>query len=280
MKPGNEIRELDPHLVHNAKMSLMGELLAGIAHEIKNPLSFVQSNMGNLKKFLDKIIALIETYDQLGIPEDVKKEIEKKKAEINYDYVISRLKEMTERSKGGVDRITKIVTGISSFSRRETDKVEEADINNAIDTTLDITFHEYKNRIDIIKEYGNLPPVECNIGKLTPVFMNLLVNACQAIADKGDIKIKTARENGMVKIEISDTGSGIPDDVADRIFDPFFTTKPEGKGTGIGLSISRDIIKEHQGEISVNSEVGEGTTFTIKVPISMQGKGLQDKHIN
>ncbi len=258
---------LDSNLIHNAKMTLMGELLAGVTHEIKNPLAFVQANMGNFRKFLDKLLKLIDTYDDLELPDETKKEIEKIKTEINYDYIKKRVSEMTDRSKDGVDRISKIITGISNFSRRDTDKYEAADINNAIDTTLEILYHEYKNRIEIIKEYGDFPPAVCNIGKLNQVFMNILVNACHAIEDTGEIRVKTSTESGMVCIAISDSGSGIPEDVAKKIFDPFFTTKPEGKGTGIGLAISQEIIREHKGSISLQSREGEGTTFTIKVPL-------------
>ncbi len=270
---GNEAaedtKELEAYVLKNAKMVLMGELLAGITHEIKNPLSFVQANMGNSNKFLKKIIAFVESYDELDIPEDTRKEIAKRKEEINYDYIITRLTEMLERSKEGVVRINKIVTGISAFSRRDTDETAEADINDAIETTISIISHEHKNRIEIKKEYGDMPPVVCNIGKLNQVFMNLLVNACQAIEDKGTITIKTGMENAMVKVEISDTGCGIPEDVIKKVFDQFYTTKPVGKGTGIGLSISLDIMREQKGDISVTSSEGKGTTFIITFPAKL-----------
>jgi signal transduction histidine kinase len=137
-------------------------------------------------------------------------------------------------------------------------------------------FHEYKNRIAVKKEFGNLPLIECYIARLNQVFMNLLVNACHAIEDKGEIGIKTGIEDETIKIEISDTGKGIPEDVTDKIFDPFFTTKPVGQGTGLGLSISHGIIEQHKGEISVKSKVGEGTTFSIKIPIHLKKEDLDD----
>ncbi len=269
MKEEDKGREIEPNLVHNAKMALMGELLAGVAHEIKNPLAFVHANMGNLAKFLKKITSLIDSYEHLDIPEETRNELDKIKADIKYDYIIKRVNEMIEKSKDGVDRTAKIISSINSFSRKNTDKMENADINEAIEMTLNILTHEYKNRIDIIREYGDLPPIKCNIGKLNQVFMNLLVNACQAIKEKGEITIKTSEEGGNLKVRISDTGSGIAGDVLENIFDPFFTTKPDGKGTGIGLAISNDIIKEHNGEISVESSEANGTTFTVKIPVKL-----------
>ncbi len=271
-----ERKRVESQLVQNAKMASLGELVAGIAHEINNPLGFIHANLGNLKKFSKKIIGLIESYDQVDIPGEAKEEFEKRKKEVNYDYLRSRMPEMIERSAVGADRMKKIIQDLRSFSRLDAAEFAEADINGAIETTLGIMFHEYKNRIGIKKELGNLPAVECYISRLNQVFMNLLINACHAIEDKGEIGIKTGTEDETVKIEISDTGKGIPDDAIDKIFDPFFTTKPVGQGTGLGLSISHGIIEQHKGEISVKSNSGEGTTFTIRIPIHLKKEDLDD----
>ena len=271
-----ERKRVESQLVQNAKMASLGELVAGIAHEINNPLGFIHANLGNLKKFSKKMFGLIETYDQVDIPEETKEEFEKRKKEVNYDYLRSRMPEMIERSAVGADRMKKIIQDLKSFSRLDAAEFAEADINGAIETTLNIMFHEYKNRIEVKKEFGNLPVIECYIARLNQVFMNLLVNACHAIEDKGEIRIKTGIEDETIKIEISDTGKGIPGDVTDKIFDPFFTTKPVGKGTGLGLSISHGIVKQHKGEISVKSKVGEGTTFSIKIPIHLKKEDLDD----
>lgn len=271
-----ERKRVESQLVQNAKMASLGELVAGIAHEINNPLGFIHANMGNLKKFSKKMIGLIESYDQIDIPEEAKEEFEKRKKEVNYDYLKSRMPEMIDRSAVGADRMKKIIQDLKSFSRLDAAEFAEADINGAIETTLSIMFHEYKNRIEVKKEFGTLPIIECYIARLNQVFMNLLVNACHAIEDKGEIGIKTGMEDETVKIEISDTGNGIPEDVIDKIFDPFYTTKPVGQGTGLGLSISHGIIKQHKGEISVKSKVGEGTTFSIKIPIDLKKEDLDD----
>ncbi|MBC8414295.1 GHKL domain-containing protein [bacterium] len=264
----NENTAVKDRLVQNAKMAMLGELMAGVVHEIKNPLSFVNANSGNLKKFVNKLLTLIEGIEGLKLPEDSKKAIEELKKEANYDHIQKRLNEMIDRNSDGVKRMTKIVMSISAFARSNTETMEEDDIHDAIDTTLEILYHEYKNRITIVKEYGELPPVKCNIGKMNQVFMNLIINACHAIKDTGEIRIKTALNNGIVTIDISDTGSGMPEDVVSRVFENFFTTKPVGKGTGIGLAISQDIIKQHKGEITVESIEGKGTTFSITIPVN------------
>ncbi|NVM21024.1 MAG: response regulator [Desulfobacterales bacterium] len=268
-------KQVQAQLVQNAKMAALGELVAGIAHEINNPLGFIHANLGNLNKFSKRLIGLIESYDRMNFPDETKQEIEKRKEEINYSYLRSRMPEMIERSVVGAGRMKRIVLDLKSFSRLDAAEFAEADLNDAIESTLNIMCHEYKNRIEIIKEYGNIPLIKCYIAKLNQVFMNLLTNACHSIEDKGEIRIRTSMEDEMVKIEISDTGEGIPEDVMDKIFDPFFTTKPVGQGTGFGLSVSHGIVEQHNGEISVKSKPGEGATFTIKIPMHLKSEDLE-----
>ncbi|MBF0568030.1 MAG: response regulator [Nitrospirae bacterium] len=260
-------KTLEEQLVQNAKMASIGELAAGIAHEINNPVGFIHSNMGNLRKFFLKISDLIALYDELELPAASKEAVQKVKADINYDYLKTRINEMIERSIVGTERIQKIIMDLRSFSRKDTGEAAGADINEAIDTTSRFLTYEYKERINITKDFGTLPMVVCNIGKLNQVFLNILANACQAIEGNGEVKMKTRSEGDTVRIEISDTGSGVPKDKIDKIFETFFTTKPVGKGTGLGLSISLSIIKQHKGTITVDSEQGKGTTFTIVLPV-------------
>ena len=257
-------------LEQNAKLAAVGKLAAGIAHEINNPLAFVYANLENLKtKFSLKIRSLIDSYDELDMPDKTRKAIEAKKEEINYTYLKTRITGMIEKSIDGAGRMKKIVMDMKTFSRVDRAEVEEVNINESIETTLGILVHEYKGRIEIKKEYDEqLPSVKCFISKLNQVFLNILANACQAIDGKGVICIRTGRDDGNIVIEIEDNGDGIPDDVKGKIFDPFFTTKPVGQGTGMGLSICHDIIQQHNGDLSVNGKKGEGTTFTIKIPIS------------
>ena len=262
-----ERKRIEAQLVQSAKMASLGEMVAGIAHEINNPLSFIYANLGNMSKFVHKLLDLIDTYDKLDISADAREEINKIKGNINYDYIKSRIQEMIDRSLIGGDRMKKIITDLKTFSRLDSAEYAESDIHEAIDITLTILAHEYKNRIVVNKKYGELPLIECYIARINQVFMNLLVNAGHAITGMGEVTITTGLENDMVKIEISDSGSGIPDDVIDKIFDPFFTTKPVGSGTGLGLSISHGIIEQHKGTMSVKSKLGVGSTFTIIFPL-------------
>lgn len=264
-----ERNHIEEQLMQSAKMASLGELTAGVIHEINNPLAFISGNVGNLNRALTKILGLIECYDQEELPEKTKEIVDKKKEEINYSYLQTRILDILEKYKVSADRMKRIITDMKTFSRRETDKFEEADISEAIDATLTIITHEYKNRIEITKNYGIRTPIICNISKLNQVFLNIIVNACHAIPEKGEIVIKTRLETDMAIIAISDTGDGIPEDVIKKMFEPFFTTKAAGKGTGLGLSISNKIIKQHNGEIVVESKVGEGTTFSIKIPLNL-----------
>ncbi len=269
-----ERKRLEAQLVQNAKMASLGELVAGIAHEINNPLGFVYANLGNLSKFFKKIMELVDTYEQIDLPKESRAILDKKKEEINFSHIRNRVLDMIETSRNGAQRMKDIILDMKTFSRLDAAKVEDASINSALDTTLNILMFQYKNKIEIKKNYADLPPVSCNIAKMNQVFMNVLQNACQAIKEKGTIEVKTCVEGGMCVVEITDSGDGIPAGLVDQIFDPFFTTKPVGQGTGLGLSISHGIIQQHKGSISVKSKVGEGATFTIKIPIRLENEVL------
>lgn len=260
-------------LEQSAKLAALGKLAAGVAHEINNPLSFIHANLTNLKKFCNKIIKLIEGYNDLNISEETKTVIERNKFEINYAYLKSRIINMIDASITGTDRMKKIVMDMKTFTRVDMAEVANANINESLDTTIGILIHEYKNRIEIKREYDKqLPQVRCFVAKLNQVFLNLLVNACQAIEGKGLISVRTRAEGDKVVIEIEDNGCGIPDDVKDKILNPFFTTKPIGQGTGLGLSITHEIIEQHNGELYIESKQGEGALFTIKIPAFLKSK--------
>ncbi len=265
-----ELVKSQEQLIQSEKLASIGQLAAGIAHEINNPLGFVHSNIGNLQKFTNKILGLLENYELFDLPEKIRSEVERQKEQINYDYIKERLKKIIERSKHGIDRMKEIVQGLKTFSRVDASELNELNINNALDISLSLMANEYKNRIEIVRNYGDIPEVSCYCGKINQVLINLLINACQAIKGSGEIRIDTSAEGHMVSIEISDTGVGIPEEILDKIFDPFFTTKPVGTGTGLGLSISRNIIKQHKGELSVQSEEGKGSRFIIRLPVDPQ----------
>jgi PAS domain S-box-containing protein len=265
----DELKQSQEQLIQSAKMASLGILTAGVAHEINNPLSFVYGNIGNLEKFMGRLFSLLEIYEKIELSSDVKSEIENFKKEINYDHIINRMESLIGKTKEGANRIKKIVLDLKNFARLDISDITDMDVNESIDVTLDLLYHEYKNRIVISKEYGKIPKLQCYAAKINQVLMNLMLNACQAIDGEGEVKIRTSTDNETVDISITDNGKGIPPEIQARIFDPFFTTKPVGVGTGLGLSISYKIIKEHGGEILVKSAPGEGSEFTVKIPIAM-----------
>ncbi|KJU86628.1 multi-sensor signal transduction histidine kinase [Candidatus Magnetobacterium bavaricum] len=263
-----QLKQSQEQLVQSEKMRSLGQLVAGIAHEINNPLGFLITNTNNLMKFVNSFVTLIETFNLFDIPQDVRTNINAMKEELNYEHLKVRTTEMIERSRIGLDRIKNVVSGLKTYSRMDRSEILETDINESISVTLSLLTHEFRDRITIVTDYGDIPLIKCYSSQLNQVFMNILINACHAIEGEGEIKIKTSIENDMLRIDISDTGKGIPLEIQDRLFDPFFTTKPIGEGTGLGLSISLGIIKKHKGDIVVESTEGKGTTFTITLPLN------------
>jgi signal transduction histidine kinase len=264
-----ELKATQEQLVHSEKLASLGQLVAGIAHEIKNPLNFIYGNTGFLMQYVENLKHLIKAYDGLSTlrPED-KKAIQRMKEVINYDFIVEDLKTLIENFNEGANRINAIVSDLRSFSRMDFDTVTEVDVHASLDTALNLLRNEYRGRIAVHKEYAKLPKISGYAGKLNQVFMNLLANAIQAIEQRGDIWINTAVKDGHVIIKIKDSGIGIPQHHLNKIFEPFFTTKKVGQGTGLGLSISYGIIEQHHGKIFVESEVGKGSTFTIKLPVT------------
>ncbi len=252
------------------RMAALGELLPGIVHEISNPLSFISSNLDNLRKFIPKILVFIDALCTLPVNDMVKAIILEQKKAINYDYLKNRLLEIVERSQSGAERAKTILDDVRRVAKSSmSEEFIKVDINRAIEATLNIMHNEFKNRITIEKILGSLPEVECHIGQINQVLMNILINACHAIENEGRIAIVTRVLPGEhVSIEISDSGKGIAEENKKRIFEPFFTTKPENIGTGLGLPISRDIIKKHHGEIEIVSQPGMGTHVTVILPIT------------
>ncbi len=290
-----ELKETQSYLLQSEKMASIGQLAAGVAHEMNNPIGFVYSNLGSLIKYCNKVLELLKGYEEgiavlkrNGNKEIVciVKDIEEIKKKLKIDFIIKDFQKIIADSLEGTERIKKIVADLKSFSRFDQAEFGYADINKGLESTLNVAWNELKYTCTVEKDCGNLPQIHCNLGQLNQVFMNLLVNAAQAIKGKGTIKISTRYLNGpltnstteqdYIEIKISDTGSGIPEEKLKMIFDPFFTTKPAGKGTGLGLSIAYDIIKKHNGEITVQSKVEKGTTFTIKLPL-LEGKDRRSK---
>lgn len=267
----SELKNTQAQILQQEKMASIGQLAAGVAHEINNPMGFITSNLGTLdkyiKKFSDYIAAQDEALASLDSPE-VLEQLKEMRKKTKLDYVLEDIGKLIEESQEGADRVKNIVQNLKTFSRVDQAEYKDADINDCIESTLNIVWNELKYKATVEKEYGELPLIKCYPQQLNQAFMNVLVNAAQAIEKHGDIKIRTWHEDKAINVSISDTGSGIPEDKIKSIFDPFFTTKPVGHGTGLGLSISYDIVKKHNGEIIVKSEVGKGTTFCIRIPVT------------
>ena len=279
-----ERKNLEQQLLHSEKMASIGQLAAGVAHEINNPTGFVASNLNTLGEYTADLVAVLKNcrclIDACGGMEGAGGEAAEKAGKLwekcDVNYIVEDLDKIVKESADGMGKIKKIVDDLKDFAHSGTKVVEVVNLNEIIDKTLTIAWNEIKYKAEVVKECSDLPPVTCWAGQLGQAFLNILVNAAQAIEDRGTITIRTRTEGETVCVEISDTGAGIPSEVLDRIYDPFFTTKPVGKGTGLGLNITYNIIKQHGGEIAVQSKPGKGTTFTISLPVD-GGPQLQDK---
>ena len=267
---------LESQLLQSEKMASIGQVAAGVAHEINNPMGFIFSNLGTLNEYIQDITELIEAYKNLeqevqnGTSEAAKNQLEKlnaKKEALELDYLLNDIDELIKESRDGADRVRKIVLNLKEFSHVGRDEKVPSNINEGLESTINIVWNELKYKVTLQKSYGDIPEVTCHLQEINQVFMNLLVNAGQSIAEQGEIGIRTYEETDHVCIAISDTGKGMPPEVKDRIFEPFFTTKKVGEGTGLGLSVGYQIIVDkHGGELLVESEENIGTTFTVKLP--------------
>ncbi len=266
-----DLQSTQEQLVQTEKMASLGQLVAGIAHEIKNPLNFIYGNTGFLADYTRKLQGLIESFEKFpSISETDQAEIRSLKESIHYNFIKDDLKVLIDNFSEGARRINTIVSDLRTFSRMDPDVISEVDLHASLEMSLNLLRNQYKNRIEIHKEYGDIPKIQGYPGKLNQVFMNLLSNAFHAVQGKGDVWIRTRSNDGVVEIEIEDNGSGIPKENLKRIFEPFFTTKPVGQGTGLGLSISYGIIEQHRGKIHVASVPQKGTTFVVHLPISQE----------
>jgi len=260
-------------LLQSEKMASVGQLAAGVAHEINNPMGFISQNLRSLKKYVDKLATFIAAQKQAlgqstGYDVDEMTAMEKK---LKLDYLLEDSKDLIDESLDGSDRVQTIVKNLKTFSHVDQSGVQAIDLNDCVDGTLNIIWNELKYKVSIEKDYGDLPTVNCLPQQLSQVFMNLLINASHAIDTKGIIKIRSWSDENNVYISVADDGSGISAENLEHIFEPFFTTKEVGKGTGLGLSMVYDIVKGHQGEITVASEVDKGTIFTVRLPINTSG---------
>lgn len=281
-KTVEQLRDTQAQIIQSEKMASIGQLAAGVAHEINNPTAFVSSNLSTMAGYQKDLIRLADScehvfscLDELSasieIPEAVTAAIaqtRKLAKEIDLEFVKEDFPELIEESSDGAERIKKIVADLKDFAHPGKKGCVETDIIQGLDSTINLAWNEIKYNSKLEKDYEPLPPVWCYSQQINQVFMNMLVNAAQAIEKDGLITVGTRHVGEEVVVQISDNGCGIPEDVQSLIFDPFFTTKDIGKGTGLGLSMSYSIIEKHKGRIEVDSKVGRGTTFRIYLPIS------------
>ena len=277
-----KLQETQAMMVHSEKMRSLGELVAGIAHEINNPVNFIHGNIIILQNYVDDLLKLIDLYEEnnVNFPEDIKSKIESLKKEIDLDFLRTDVKDLIKSCMEGTQRTKNIILDLKNFSRMEERVLTQLDIPKEIDTTLNILNNKYKNRITVIKNYSpDVPKIEAYGGQINQVFMNILDNAQDAMEETGTLTINVYKVHSKVKIEFIDTGKGIPEENLKKVFDPFFTTKPVGKGTGLGMSISYRVINDHHGTIDVESEVGKGTKFTITLPINQNIEETMEQEI-
>ena len=266
-----ELQAAQMQLVQRERMASVGQLVAGVAHELNNPIGFVFSNVTTLDDFVRRLRAMLEEYRAIDLPEAERIRIGERWTGLKVDYALKYLDSMIQGIREGAERARKIVRDLRVFARGQDEVWQAVDLHEELESSLTLLGHLLKDRVVVHRKLGDLPAVECIRSQIDQVFLNLLANAAQAVAGPGEITIETRRDGDVAVVAIADTGGGIAADVIGRIFDPFFTTKPVGEGTGLGLSISYEIVKKHGGEIRADSPPGGGAVFTVRLPIARRG---------
>ncbi|HWZ04644.1 MAG TPA: 7TM diverse intracellular signaling domain-containing protein [Mucilaginibacter sp.] len=275
----DDLKQAQGQLVEAEKMASLGQLTAGIAHEINNPINFVTSNINPLNRDIKMVLEAITVIEGVGLSDatnaEKKKKIKDYKEELDFDYLAMEINHLIKGINDGANRTAEIVKGLKIFSRLDEDDLKMADLNEGLDSTLVIINNQLHNKIKVIKQYADLPPVECYPGKLNQVFLNIISNAIYAVQKKfgenasGEIIINTSHDEKNVYIKIRDNGTGMDAQTQKKVFEPFFTTKDVGEGTGLGMSIAYNTIKKHNGQITINSTLNESTEFILQIPISL-----------
>jgi two-component system NtrC family sensor kinase len=275
-----ELERLQAQITQTEKMASLGQMAAGVAHELNNPAGFIYSNIDLLKDYVVRLERYLLAVDEVDLPPEAAARLNEIRKQIDYDNIVGDLSSILTDCYLGAERIRDVVQNLRLFSRLDEADFKWVDLNEGIESTVRLLSLYYKDgRISLCRDYGELSQVNCYAALLNQVWMNLLMNAAQAIGkSNGEVRISTRSQGDHVVATFSDTGSGIIPDNVKRIFDPFFTTKPVGEGTGLGLSISHSIIERHGGKIEVKSVLGKGTTFTISIPVNP--KPLIDRAIN
>lgn len=271
------LSEVQEKLVESEKLASIGQLAAGVAHEINNPIGFVNSNFGSLRAYVDDFLAILARYQAVEhlLPPAEAAALQQLREQMDLAYISDDVKNLLAESEDGIARVRKIIQDLKDFARVDnSNQWEKASIERCIDSALTIVHNEIKYKADVDKEYGGVPEIDCLPSQLSQVFLNLLVNASHAIAGgevRGKIGIRTDYDADSVWVEIRDTGCGIPPEILKHIFEPFYTSKPVGVGTGLGLSVSHGIVARHGGRVEVESEVGKGSCFRVVLPREHEG---------
>ena len=254
-------------LLQSEKLASIGQLAAGVAHEINNPIGFVHSNLSTLKTYAADLLRLLAAYERAALPPEARAEIDALRRAVDIDYLREDIAALIDESIDGTARVRRIVQDMRDFSRMGDDGWQRADLLQGLESTLNVVWNEIKYKAQIVRAFGVLPEVECLPSQINQVFMNLLVNAAQAIDSQGTITLSSGAEGDWVWVAVADSGRGIAPEHLKKLFDPFFTTKPVGQGTGLGLSVSYGIVNRHGGHIEVDSPPGGGTIFRVWLPV-------------
>ncbi|KKO46822.1 ATPase [Arsukibacterium ikkense] len=257
-----QLQVLKEQLLQSEKLASLGQLAAGVAHEINNPIGYVSSNMKMLAEYSSNLIHLVKLLGQ-QVTEESRSALW---AHFDFDYVCADLPKLVQESEQGLDRVVEIIRDLKDFSHIEETEFVEADLHQGIQSTLNLVSNELKYKAEVVKDFTELPKLYCIPSQLNQVVLNLLLNAAQAIEQHGIIRIGTGFDDRWVWFQVTDNGKGMNSAELARIFEPFYTTKPKGQGTGLGLSLSRSIIEKHHGVIDVSSTPGSGSCFTVKIP--------------
>jgi two-component system, NtrC family, sensor kinase len=265
------LEEAHNQLLQSEKMASLGQLAAGVAHEINNPMGFISSNLGSLRGYADRLLALVGTYEGIvsSLPQDSpqRTQIAQARKTADVEFLKEDVLSLINESTTGIERVRRIVRDLKTFSHVDSTEWQFINLNDCLDSTINLAGNEFGQKVQVVKQYGEIPDIECLPSEVNQVLLNLLLNAVQAVETRGTITVRTGGEDGKVWVEVADTGCGIQPEHLKHIYDPFFTTKPVGTGTGLGLSITYGIVRKHGGRIDVESEPGKGTTFRVTLPV-------------
>ena len=259
----NKLEEAHVQLLQSERMATIGQLAAGVAHEINNPVGYVFSNLKTLAGYVDDLLSIIDAVDRVATLD----ELRQLKLSLEYDYIRSDVAALIVESEDGIERVKKIITALKDFSHIEEEEFLQADLRRGLESTLNMVNNELKYKAEVVREFAEMPEVQCIPSQINQVVMNLLINAAHAIEQFGVITLRCGHEGDWVWVEVQDSGKGIEPQALSRIYDPFFTTKPVGEGTGLGLTLSYNIVQKHNGRFEVHSTPGEGSRFRIWLPL-------------